>query len=136
MNACPTLPVAPVTRMRMLMIAPPPAWSCSCLPSSSRCVDAAVGVVRFAANVRLFSNSRSTITAVRMTPPATTFCHSDCPTRFTALNVICRMPAPMNTPNTVPLPPCNEQPPSTAAATACSSNALPSDGVAVGRYAT
>ena len=41
--------------------------------------------------------------------------------------------SPINTPNTVPFPPCSEQPPSTAAATACSSNALPSDGVAVGR---
>ena len=50
-----------------------------------------------------FSNTRSTITAVRMTPPATTFCQSDLPTRFTALNVICMMPAPMRTPNTEPL---------------------------------
>ncbi len=100
-------------------------------------VDVLVGVVfLLAANVRFLSNSRSTITAVRITPPATTFCHNDCPTRFTALKVICKIPAPISTPNTVPLPPWSEQPPSTAAATACSSNALPSDGVAVGRYAT
>ena len=83
-----------------------------------------------------FSKTRSTMTAARMTPPATTFCHSDLPTRFTALKVICMMPAPMRTPNTEPRPPSSEQPPSTAAATACSSYAEPSDGVALGRYAT
>src|SRR5262249_46117236 len=49
-----------------------------------------------------FSKNRSTITATKITPPATTFCHSDLPTRFTALKVICMMPAPMSTPNTDP----------------------------------
>ena len=70
--------------------------------------------------------------ASKMTAPATTFCHSDLPIRFTALNDSCRMPAPMTTPNTVPRPPCSEQPPSTAAAMAYSSNDSPSDGVVVG----
>ena len=56
MNACPTLPAAPVTRMRF---------------------DAAAAISEVLRLAAFRSNTRSTITAARITPPATTFCHSD-----------------------------------------------------------
>src|SRR5450432_1620383 len=63
-----------------------------CLPHLAGCAgdeDRAFGVhVSFS---HFFSSRRSTITAARITPPATTFCHSDLPTRLTALNVSCKI---------------------------------------------